>query len=85
MTREVVPSACHHTETLLRYLRMCTPKVLIVPTSGLVEAQRYKEQHTLGKENRGVNPDRLAGIWLVVRADRRHCGDEGGACEAGRG
>jgi hypothetical protein len=26
----------HHMETLLRYLRMCTPKVLIVLASGLV-------------------------------------------------
>lgn len=36
MAREVVPSACHHTETLFRYLRIRTPKVLIVPASGLL-------------------------------------------------
>jgi hypothetical protein len=36
MAREVVPSACHHTETLFRYLRMWTPKVLIVPASGFL-------------------------------------------------
>jgi hypothetical protein len=36
MTREVAPRACHHTETLLRYLRMRTPNVLIVPMSRLV-------------------------------------------------
>jgi hypothetical protein len=35
MAREAVPSAYHHTETLFRYLRMRTPKVLIVLASGL--------------------------------------------------
>jgi hypothetical protein len=36
MAREVVPSACHHRETLFRYLRMRTLKVLIVPASGVL-------------------------------------------------
>jgi hypothetical protein len=40
MAREVVPSTCHHTETLFRYLRMCTPKVSIVPASGLLWISR---------------------------------------------
>jgi hypothetical protein len=37
---EIVPSACHYTETLFKYLKMCTPKVLIVPASGLVGITR---------------------------------------------
>lgn len=31
MTKLVVPTACHQTETLLMYLRRCTPKVLMRP------------------------------------------------------
>jgi hypothetical protein len=38
--REAVPSAFHHTETLFRYLRVYTPKVLIVPASGLLWVSR---------------------------------------------
>ena len=37
---KIVPSACHYTETLFKYLKMCTPKVLIVPASGLVGITR---------------------------------------------
>ena len=31
MTKAVVPTACHHTEILFKYLSRCTPKVLMVP------------------------------------------------------
>jgi hypothetical protein len=34
IAREVAPSTYHQTEMLSRYLRMRTPKVLIVPASG---------------------------------------------------
>jgi hypothetical protein len=40
IAREVVLSACHYTETLFKYLKMCTPKVLIVPASDLVGITR---------------------------------------------
>jgi hypothetical protein len=39
--------------------------------------------HTLKEEDRGVDPDRLMRIRMVVCADRGSRRDKGGACEAG--
>jgi len=57
-----------------------------VPTSGLVGTQRHKGRlvyYTLGNKDCGVDPDSLARVRFVVRADRRRCGDEVGTCKAG--
>jgi hypothetical protein len=84
MTSDVVPRACHQTETLLRCLRMRTPKVLIMPASGSAGAKgQEKRRLTLDEKNCGVDSDRLARIRLVVCTDRSCRGDEVGACEAG--
>ena len=72
MTREVVPSACHHTETLLRYLRKRTPKVLIIPAGALVLArlmQKNETPLTLGEHNCSIDPDCLAGAGLEIGVD----------------
>ena len=82
MTREVVPSACHHTETLFRYLRKRTPKVLIKPTFGLVWVEGINWRYTLGEKNHSVDPDRLVRVRFVVRTDSSRSRDKGGACEA---
>ena len=86
MTSDVVPGACHRTEILLRYLRMRTPKVLIMPTSESAGVKgQEKRRLTLDEKNCGVDFDHLARIRLVVCTDRGRRGDEVGACEAGSG
>ena len=71
MTREVVPSACHHTEMLLRYLRKRTPKVLIIPAGALVwlSSCKTKRQLTLREHDRAIDPNRLARGGLEIGAD----------------
>ena len=84
---KVVPRACHHTETLFRYLRMCTPKVLIVPSSSLLWVpgmNRGQLGRTLGDKNRSVDSDRLVRVQFIVHIDDSCSGDEVGAGEAGR-
>ena len=47
MTTAVVPMACHKMDILFKYLRMCTPKVFIMPDEVDDGISKYSINHDL--------------------------------------
>jgi len=66
---------------------MRTPKVLIVPASGLLWVLKLEglDRGALGNKNRSIGSDCLVRVGLIVCTDGSCSGDQVGVGEAGRG